>query len=160
VETGSETNTGGRLKRIAKHVAGETFFMTYGDGVGDIDLRSSLEFHRRHGRLVTVTTTRPPSRFGSVGFDPASGRVNSFWEKPKEHADWINGGFFVMEPAALDYIEGDHTAWENEPMRRLTADGQLGAFRHDGFWQPMDTLREKKYLEQVWAGGNAPWKVW
>jgi glucose-1-phosphate cytidylyltransferase len=158
IETGSETITGGRLKRLAPLVSDGTFMMTYGDGVSDVDLRALLAFHRTHGRLATVTAVRPPARFGAIELD--GDRVARFSEKPQVGEGWINGGFFVLEPRVIDYIDGDLTHWEREPLERLAAEGQLMAFRHDSFWQSMDTLRDKRYLESVWASGQPPWKVW
>ena len=158
VDTGAETQTGGRLRRL-RHLLGDgTFMLTYGDGVADIDLRRLLEFHRSHGKLATVSAVRPPSRFGSFLLDGS--RIARFEEKPQTGEGWINGGFFVLEPGVLDLIEGDDTVWERGPMERLAAAGQLMAYQHDGFWQAMDTLREKRILEELWASGAAPWKVW
>jgi len=158
VDTGEQTQTGGRLRRIRHLVEDGAFCMTYGDGVGDIDIGALLAFHRTEGCLATVTAVRPPARFGR--FDLDGKRVRGFQEKPRGDGDWINGGFFVLSPSALDHIAGDDTGWEKEPMQRLAADGQLAAFRHDGFWQPMDTLRDKNHLEQLLADGEAPWKLW
>ena len=158
VDTGLSTQTGGRLKRLRHLLADGTFMLTYGDGVADIDLRRLLEFHRAHGRLATVTAVRPPSRFGSFLLDGS--RITRFEEKPQTGEGWINGGFFVLEPGALDFIEGDDTVWERGPMERLAAEGQLMAYQHDGFWQAMDTLREKRVLDELWASGAAPWKIW
>lgn len=132
--------------------------MTYGDGVADIDIAALLALHRNEACLATVTAVRPPARFGRL--DLEGWRARGFQEKPRGDGDWINGGFFVLSPAALDRIDGDETLWENEPMRHLAASGQLAAFRHDGFWQPMDTLRDKNHLEELWATGHAPWKLW
>jgi len=132
--------------------------MTYGDGVADLDLSALVAFHRRHGRLATVTAVRPPARFGGITID--GDRVAAFAEKPQVGEGWINGGFFVLNRKVLDYIDGDLTAWEHEPMERLTAEGQLMAYRHDGYWQPMDTVRERNLLEALWQSGRAPWKVW
>jgi len=158
-DTGDDTMTGGRLKRVARHLApGETFCMTYGDGVADIDLGALLAFHRAHGRAATLTAVRPPGRFGAVAIE--EGRVTRFVEKPEGDGGWINGGFFVLEPRVLDEIAGDATVWEREPLEGLAAKGELGAFRHQGFWQPMDTLRDKAVLEEAWASGRAPWAVW
>jgi glucose-1-phosphate cytidylyltransferase len=158
VDTGIHSQTGGRLKRLKSWLGRETFMMTYGDGVADVDIRSVVAFHRRHGRLATVTTARPPARFGGIVFD--GDQVASFTEKPQTGEGWVNGGFFVLEPQVLDYIEGDETIWERGPLERLAADGQLMAYRHEGFWQPMDTLREKRLLEELWESGAAPWRVW
>jgi glucose-1-phosphate cytidylyltransferase len=158
VETGTSTQTGGRLKRLASWIGGETFMMTYGDGVGDIDLGQLLLLHRKHGKLATVTAVHPPSRFGELVIHDE--RVSHFAEKPQTGEGWINGGFFVLEYGALDYIEGDSMPWEHAPMQRLAADGQLVAYKHDGFWQSMDTLRDVHLLEKLWSEGNAPWKIW
>jgi glucose-1-phosphate cytidylyltransferase len=156
VDTGDTTMTGGRIKRLRSWIGDEPFLMTYGDGVADLDIRKVVEFHKRHGRLATVTATRPPSRFGSLVFQ--GDQVVDFSEKPQTGEGWINGGFFVLEPGVFDYIADDATLWERTPMERLAADGQLMAYRHEGFWQPMDTLREKQLLENLWASGKAPWK--
>ena len=158
VDTGVRTMTGGRLKRLGRWVGQETFLATYGDGVADIDVRALLAFHRRHGRLATVTAVRPPARFGGLVFD--GDRVVEFTEKPQAGEGWINGGFFVLEPGALEYIRGDDTPFEAEPLERLAADGQLMAYRHGAFWQCMDTLRDLRLLEGLWSNGQAPWKVW
>jgi glucose-1-phosphate cytidylyltransferase len=158
IETGPDTITGGRLKRLARFLADGTFMMTYGDGVSDVDLRSLLAFHRSHGRLATVTAVRPPARFGAIELDGQ--RVVRFTEKPQVGEGWINGGFFVLEPRVIEYIEGDGTHWEREPLERLAAEGELMAFRHESFWQSMDTLRDKRYLESIWSAGSPPWKVW
>jgi len=158
VDTGQTTNKGGRIKRLAPYLGGGTFMMTWGDGVSDIDLNRLLDFHRAHGKLATLTAVRPPARFGHIELD--GDVVSEFSEKPQAREGWINGAFFVLEPQVLDYIDGDETEWEKEPLERLAADGQLMAYRHGGFWQCMDTLRERKLLEQLWDSGNAPWKVW
>jgi glucose-1-phosphate cytidylyltransferase len=158
-ETGDATMTGGRLKRIARHLApGETFCMTYGDGVADIDISALIAFHRAHGKAATLTAVRPPGRFGAIVLE--SSAVTRFVEKPQGDGGFINGGFFVLEPSVLDMIEGDETVWEAAPLEGLAARGQLHAFRHDGFWQPMDTLRDKGVLEEQWRSGRAPWAVW
>ena len=158
VDTGAATQTGGRLKRIAPWLGDGTFLFTYGDGVSDVDLTDVLAFHRRHGRLATVTAVRPPARFGGLVFD--GDLVRDFTEKPQIGEGWINGGFFVLEPGVLDYIVGDDTIFEREPLERLAKDGQLAAYRHEGFWQCMDTLRDVRLLEGLWESGRAPWKVW
>lgn len=158
VETGQDTITGGRLKRLRPWLADGTFCMTYGDGVSNVDLSALLAFHRRHGKLATVTAVRPPARFGALTFN--GDRVAAFDEKQQTAEGWINGGFFVLEPAVLDYIDGDATHWEREPMERLSSEGQLMGFRHESFWQCMDTLRDKRLLELLWTAGEAPWKVW
>jgi len=159
IDTGEHSMTGGRLKRVIGHVAGdELFCMTYGDGVGDIDITAAIAFHRRSNRLATVTGTQPPGRFGALRL--AGDTVIGFQEKPVGDGNWINGGFFVLSPKVGDYIAGDHVTWEQGPMETLAAEGQLGLFRHSGFWQPMDSLRDKNQLEQHWAAGRAPWKIW
>jgi glucose-1-phosphate cytidylyltransferase len=159
VDTGEDSMTGGRLKRVADHVKDEEFFFfTYGDGVGDIDITRSIEFHRSHGKLATMTATYPPGRFGAL--DIEDGRVTHFLEKPKGDGGMINGGYFVLSPKVIDYITEDATIWEQEPLRNLASDGELMAFEHHGFWQPMDTLRDKLYLEELWDGRKAPWRVW
>jgi glucose-1-phosphate cytidylyltransferase len=158
IETGLATNTGGRVKRLQSLLRGETFMLTYGDGVGNVDLHALLKFHRSHGRLVTLTAVRPPARFGGLVFD--GDRVACFTEKPQIGEGWINGGFMVCEPGIFDYLKDDQTSLEKEPLEYLAAAGQLAAYRHEGFWQCMDTLRDKKYLENLWQEGKAPWKVW
>lgn len=158
VDTGLHTMTGGRLGRLRSWLEGGAFFATYGDGLADVDLRALLAFHRAHGRLATVTAVRPPARFGSLVLD--GDRVAAFSEKPASGDGWINGGFFVFEPGVLDLMAGDATVLEREPLERLAASDQLRAFRHAGYWQPMDTLREKRLLEDLWETGAAPWKVW
>ena len=159
VETGEETQIGGRIKRALPYLGDDDLFcLTYGDGVGDIDVTASIAAHRRRGRLATVTAVRPPGRFGALELSGES--VSGFREKPEGDGGWINGGFFVCSPKVGDYIEGDATVWEREPMERLAAEGQLGAHLHQGFWQPMDTLRDRRQLEALWASGQAPWKVW
>ncbi len=160
VDTGSTTQTGGRVRRVAPHLGGERFMMTYGDGVADVDLRALLAFHVAHGRLATVTAVQPPGRFGALELADDQETVRSFVEKPRGDGAWMNGGFFVLEPAVMDYIDGDGTLFEAEPLERLAADGQLRAYRHRGFWQPMDTLRDKRTLEELWSSGRAPWKTW
>jgi len=157
VDTGEATQTGGRLKRIAQFLDG-TFLFTYGDGVSNVDVRLSIEFHRQQGRLATITAVQPAGRFGALDIDGQ--RITRFEEKPPGDGSWVNGGFFVLEPAVLDYIDGDHSVWERDPLERLARDNQLSAFRHDGFWQPMDTLRDKNKLEELWSSGYAPWKIW
>jgi len=158
MDTGLNTVTGGRLKRVAPMVRGGTFMMTYGDGVSDVDLTRLLEFHRAHGKLATVTAVRPPARFGLLEMEGQ--RVVRFTEKPQVGEGWINGGFFVLEPAVLDYIDGDATHFEREPLERLAREGQLMAYPHDSFWQCMDTLRDKRMLDGLWEQGQAPWKSW
>jgi glucose-1-phosphate cytidylyltransferase len=161
VDTGEETMTGGRLRRVAAYLAGEeAFCFTYGDGVGDVDITRLIQFHREHGRLATLTAALPPGRFGAIDIRPEDGRVASFKEKPKGDGSRINGGFFVLSPKVIDLLAGDQTVWEREPLERLAETDQLRAFVHEGFWQPMDTLRDKNLLNELWASGNAPWKVW
>ena len=159
VDTGESTMTGGRLKRVAQYLAGEkAFCFTYGDGVSDVDITALVAFHEREGRLATVTATRPPGRFGAL--DIEGERVRRFKEKPDGDGVMINGGFFVLSPQVIDLIDGDETMWERGPLEQLAARGELAAFTHEGFWQPMDTLRDKVLLEELWALGRAPWKVW
>lgn len=158
IDTGLETATGGRIKRLAHMLGDETFMLTYGDGVADVDIRKLVDFHGSHGKLATVTAVRPPARFGSLELD--GDRVRRFSEKPQIGEGWINGGFFVLEPSVLNCIDGDGTIWEHEPLERLAENGQLAAYMHSGFWQPMDTLREVKILESLWSSGKAPWKIW
>ncbi len=158
IDTGEKTHTGGRIKRLANVLGDETFMLTWSDGLAPIDLQDLLRFHRRHGRLATVTAVHPPPRFGHIELD--GDRVARFSEKPLHGGGWINGAFFVLEPGIFDYIDGDATSWEQEPMERLAADGQLMAYRHEGFWQCMDTLHDKMRLETLWESGEAPWKIW
>jgi len=158
VDTGEHTMTGGRLKRVRSYVDAADFCMTYGDGVSDIDIKELVHFHARSGKLATITAVQPPGRFGTL--DVQGDMVRSFVEKPHGDGAWINGGFFVLSPKVLNYIEGDHTLWERNPLERLAADGELSAFTHRGFWQPMDTLRDKNLLEDLWHSSRAPWKVW
>ena len=158
VDTGEETMTGGRLKRVKKYLGDEDFCLTYGDGVADIDIKKLLEFHKSHGGLATLTATQSPGRFGALGIDGSA--IHSFKEKPVGDGNWINGGFFVLNPKVIDLIKDDTTVWEKEPLEKLAESKQLHAFKHDGFWQPMDTLRDKNHLEQLWSTGKAPWKKW
>jgi glucose-1-phosphate cytidylyltransferase len=158
VDTGLETATGGRIKRLKPKIGNERFMLTWGDGVSNVDLDKLLAFHEAHGKLATVTAVRPPARFGRLEID--GDRVTEFSEKPQLGEGWINGAFFVIEPQVFDYVEGDDTAWEREPLERLAREGQLMAYRHDSFWQCMDTLRDRKLLEQLWQSGNPPWKTW
>ncbi|MFO1051466.1 MAG: glucose-1-phosphate cytidylyltransferase [Planctomycetota bacterium] len=155
VETGAQTLTGGRIKRLAPYLGDSTFMVTWGDGVSDIDLDRLLAFHRSHGKLATITAVRPPARYGHLSI--VDGKVESFTEKPQLGEGWINGAFFVLEPKVFDYIEGDDVMWETDPLEHLARDGQLMAYQHHGFWQCMDTLREKKILEKLWESGDAPW---
>lgn len=160
VDTGEDSQTGGRLRRVRDYLpAGESFCFTYGDGVSDIDIGAEIAFHRRHGRWATVAAVQPPGRYGALQ-RTSEGMVSGFAEKPRGDGGWINGGFFVLQPEVLDLIDGDHISWEQEPMGQLARDGHLLAFEHAGFWQPMDTLREKNQLEQLWQTGKAPWKIW
>lgn len=160
VDTGAATMTGGRLKRVLPYVAeDDAFCFTYGDGVADVDISKLIEFHRGHGKLVTLTATQPTGRFGALKMDTDSA-VLSFTEKPKGDGAWVNGGFFVLSPKVAAYLDGDEAVWEREPLDRLSRDGQVAAYRHSGFWQPMDTMYDKNLLESCWASGNAPWKVW
>ncbi|MGI9111664.1 MAG: glucose-1-phosphate cytidylyltransferase [Gaiellaceae bacterium] len=158
VDTGAETMTGGRLRRVLDYVGDDDFCFTYCDGVADIDIRRLVEFHREQGRLATVTAVQPSGRFGSMRIEEA--RVLEFTEKPAGDDAWINGGFFVLSPRVGGYLEGDSTVWEREPLQRLAAEGELSSYRHSGFWQPMDTLRERDRLQQLWESGAAPWKSW
>ena len=162
VDTGDETQTGGRLRRVAAHVADEdAFCFTYGDGLSDVDVAATIAFHRAEGRAATVTAVHPPGRWGTIAQDPVDqGRVMAFEEKPPGDGNLINGGFFVLSPSVIDRIDGDATIFEREPLQRLAAEGELSAFVHEGFWQPMDTLRERNLLEELWASGSAPWKRW
>lgn len=158
IDTGNDTQTGGRVKRLAEFIGDECFMLTYGDGVSNISIPRLVEFHRAQGRLATVTAVRPAARFGQMVLD--GGQVVEFTEKPQIGAGWINGGFFVLEPGIRDYIAGDATSWEFDSMERLAADGQLAAYRHDAFWQCMDTVRDVHLLERLWSDGRAPWKTW
>jgi glucose-1-phosphate cytidylyltransferase len=158
IDTGLETMTGGRLLRLRPWLDDGCFMLTYGDGLGDIDIKALVEFHKAHGRLATVTAVRPPSRFGALQIE--NNAVRQFSEKPQTREGWINGGFFVFEPEVFSYLEDDKTILERDPMEQLAADGQIYAYQHEGFWQPMDTLREKRLLESLWQDNTAPWKVW
>ena len=158
VDTGQRTATGGRIRRLRPWVEEQTFMLTWGDGVSDVDLGALLSFHRAHGKLATLTAVRPPARFGHLELD--GDQVATFDEKPQTSEGWINGAFFVLEPGVFDYIEGDDTQWEKAPLERLAADGQLMAYRHESFWHCMDTLRDKKMLERLWSTDRAPWKTW
>jgi len=158
IDTGQDTMTGGRVKRVRQYLGEETFCLTYGDGLSDIDIASEVAFHKEHGKLATVAAVQPPGRFGVLNMGQNS-NVTSFEEKPQDEIGWINGGFFVLEPSALDYIEGDDTSFERAPLANLAKDGQLMAFQHHGFWQPCDTLRDKRELQALWDAGRAPWKA-
>lgn len=158
VDTGENTQTGGRLKRVKKYIGNEDFCMTYGDGVGDVNIAASIAFHKSHGKLATMTATQPPGRFGALDLNGL--KVNKFLEKPHGDGGWINGGFFVLSPGVIELIANEDTLWEKEPLEKLAKSDNLQAFIHTGFWQPMDTLRDKNQLEDLWASGKAPWKVW
>lgn len=158
VDTGIQTNTGGRIKRLAPYVGDEPFMLTWGDGVSDVNLHDLLAFHRNHGKIATMTAVRPPARFGHIQIQ--NNKVVEFTNQPQTSEGWINGAFFVLQPQVFDYIEGDNTQWEKEPLENLAADGQLMAYRHHSFWQCMDTLRDKVLLESLWQTGSAPWKIW
>jgi glucose-1-phosphate cytidylyltransferase len=158
VDTGDETQTGGRLRRVLPFVDGEDFCFTYGDGLADVDIGQLIGFHRRHELLATVTAVQPPGRFGALELE--GDVVGSFEEKPRGDGAWTNGGFFVLSPGVARYLESDATVWEQEPMHALARDRQLASFRHDGFWQPMDTLRDRNHLEHLWTSGQAPWRIW
>ncbi len=158
VDTGEDTMTGGRIKRVADHIGDEDFCCTYGDGISDVNITELIGFHKQHGKLATLTATQPPGRFGALAL--SGNEVLNFQEKPHGDGSWINGGFFVLSPKVFNYIAGDDTIWEREPMERLAKEGQIAAHFHSGFWQPMDTLRDKNHLEELWASGKAPWKSW
>ena len=158
VDTGLNTMTGGRIKRVKDYIGNETFMLTYGDGVGNINIKSLLEFHKQHGKYATLTAVQPSGRFGALDIEDI--QVKNFKEKPKGDGAWINGGFFVLEPQIFEYIEGDETIWERDPLENLAKDGQLMAYKHTGFWKPMDTLRDKIQLQKLWETNQAPWKVW
>ena len=158
VDTGEHTQTGGRLRRVREYLGDESFCFTYGDGLADVDVGALVRFHHQQKRLATITAVQPPGRFGAL--DIADARITRFEEKPQGDGSWINGGFFVLQPAAIDLIHGDETVWEREPMESLARDAQLSAWTHRGFWQPMDTLRDRALLERLWQSGQAPWKVW
>lgn len=159
VDTGEASMTGGRLRRVREYIGDDSFCFTYGDGVADVDIGALIAFHQQHGRQATLTAVKPPGRYGALQLED-DGTVHRFQEKPEGDGGWINGGFFVLEPAVIDRIEDDATTWEQEPLKSLARDGQLSAFHHRGFWQPMDTLRDKMHLENLWVSGQAPWKVW
>ncbi len=158
VDTGEKTMTGGRLRRVREHLGNESFCFTYGDGVSDVDIKGLIAFHRKRGRKATLTAVQPPGRYGAV--DIEQNAVTRFHEKPQGEGGWVNGGFFVLEPSVLDFIDGDQSIFEREPLESLAREGQLNAFKHGGFWQPMDTLRDKQLLEDLWTRGSAPWKTW
>ena len=160
VDTGEKTMTGGRLKRVREYLDNETFCMTYGDGVSDVDIPALIRFHKAQGTLATLTAAQPPGRFGAFSLHQGQNRIDTFKEKPEGDGAWVNSGFFVLEPAVIDYIDGDSSVWEHQPLERLAHDSQLSAYRHHGFWQPMDSLRDKTVLENLWQSGNPPWKIW
>ena len=159
VDTGKESMTGGRIKRIQPHIGNEPFLLTYGDGVSDVNITELVKFHKENGKLCTVTSVQPSGRFGALNISDKNS-VLSFTEKPRGDGSWINGGFFVCEPSVFDYIDGDQTTWEKEPMENIANNGEMDTFKHNGFWKPMDTLRDKQELEADWAAGNAKWKIW
>jgi len=160
VDTGEKTLTGGRIKRIANFLGNETFCLTYGDGLSDVNITELIKFHEKENTLATLTAVQPPGRFGVIDLHKGQTKITSFSEKDKSDGAWINGGFFVLNPKVVDYIENDLTTWEQEPLKKLAGEGNLSAYKHTGFWQPMDTLRDKMYLEELWASGKAPWKIW
>jgi len=160
IDTGETTMTGGRIKRIRRYLPNETFCCTYGDGVTDLNITELIAFHKKQGTLATLTAVQPPGRFGAFTMARSDARIKSFREKPRGDRAWINGGFFVLDPGIFDYIDGDATVWEREPMERLAKDGMLSAYRYSGFWHAMDTLRDKNVLEDLWQTGNAPWRTW
>lgn len=160
VDTGLNTMTGGRLRRVRDYIGDETFCFTYGDGVGDIDITESIEFHNKQGRKATMTVVQPPGRFGAISLGRCETTIEHFKEKPDGDGAWVNGGYFVLEPSVIDYITEDATVWEQEPLMNLAKDGQLNAYKHGGFWQPMDTVNDRNKLEKLWASGDAPWKMW
>ena len=160
IDTGEKTMTGGRIKRIKEYLDNETFYLTYGDGVSDINIQELTDFHKSQKTLATMTAVQPPGRYGAFDLHEGETRIKSFREKPKGDGAWVNGGFFIVEPEVINYISGDTTVWEQEPLQNLARDGKLSAFRHFGFWQSMDTLRDKNFLEGLWSTGKAPWKIW
>ncbi|MCC6240192.1 MAG: glucose-1-phosphate cytidylyltransferase [Phycisphaerales bacterium] len=160
IDTGDQTMTGGRLKRVKSYLGNEAFALTYGDGVSTVNITEEIAFHKQHKALCTLTAVRPPGRFGAINLKEGDPRITAFHEKPKGDNAYVNGGFFICQPEVLDYIDGDSTSWEAQPLERLSQEGKLIAYRHDGFWQPMDTLRDRQYLDNLWVNGQAPWKVW
>lgn len=160
VDTGANSMTGGRLKRVKKYIGDETFCFTYGDGLANINITDLVAFHKKQNTLATLTATQPPGRFGAFTLNQDQMKITSFHEKPSGDGAWINGGYFVLEPKAIDYIDNDESIWEQEPLQKIAQDGQLSAYKHGEFWQPMDTLRDKHYLESLWNDNKAPWKVW
>lgn len=160
IDTGESTMTGGRLKRVREYIGNETFCLTYGDGVSNVDIRALIRFHKAQGALATLTAAQPPGRFGAFSLQQGQNRIETFKEKPEGDGAWVNSGFFVLEPRVMDYIDDDATVWEQAPLERLARDGQLSAYRHTGFWQPMDSLRDKNVLEAHWQSSKPPWKIW
>lgn len=160
IDTGEDTMTGGRLKRVKEHIGTETFCFTYGDGVSNVNVSELVKFHKEQGTMATLTAVQPPGRFGAISLTEGQTVISKFNEKPEGDGAWINGGYFVLEPDVIDFIEGDSIMWEHEPLSKIAELGQLAAYRHDGFWQPMDTLRDKQYLDNLYKSGKAPWKVW
>lgn len=160
VDTGERTMTGGRIKRVKEYIGDETFCLAYGDGVSDVNITDQIAFHREQKCLATLTAIQPPGRFGAISLTENQSRISSFREKPKGDGAWINGGFFVLEPQVMEYISGDMTVWELDPLQKLASDGMLSAYKHEGFWQSMDTLRDKNVLEELWKSGKPPWKIW
>ncbi len=160
VDTGEKTMTGGRLKRVRDYIGNETFCFTYGDGVSDVNIKELIAFHKEQGTLATLTATQPPGRFGAICLGREQAKITNFQEKPQGDGAWISGGYFVLEPEVIDFIADESTVWEKEPLQKLAHMEQLSAYKHQGFWQPMDTLRDKNYLEDLWKTGDAPWKVW
>jgi len=160
VDTGENTMTGGRIKRVRDYIGNETFCLTYGDGVTDVNIKILIDFHRDQKALATLTAVQSPGRFGAFKLEQNQHKISAFKEKPKGDGAWINGGFFIVEPSVIDYIKNDSTVWEREPLEKLAHDGELAAYRHQGFWHPMDTLRDKNVLEELWQSGRAPWKIW
>jgi glucose-1-phosphate cytidylyltransferase len=160
IDTGDTTMTGGRLKRVQDHIGDETFCFTYGDGVSDVNLTDLVVFHKKHNTLATLTAVQPPGRFGAFSLAEGEIKIAGFREKPQGDGAWVNGGFFVLDPGVFDYIQDDRTVWEREPLEKLSREREISAYRHSGFWQPMDTVRDKQVLEELWESGKAPWKVW
>jgi glucose-1-phosphate cytidylyltransferase len=160
VDTGDSTMTGGRLKRVREHIGNETFCFTYGDGLSAVNIEELVRFHQQQNTLATLTASQPPGRFGAIHLEGDQTKITSFREKPDGDGAWVNSGFFVLEPETIDLIDGDATVWEQEPLQKLAQMDQLSAYKHSGFWQPMDTLRDKHVLEELWNGGNPPWKAW
>lgn len=160
VDTGENTMTGGRLKRVREHLGNEAFCFTYGDGVSNVNITELIQFHKEQGMLATLTAVQPEGRFGAISLGQEQTKISQFHEKPEGDGAWINGGYFVLEPDVIDYIGDDAVMWEHDPLKKLASDGQLSAYKHDGFWQPMDTLKDKNYLEKLWKDNKAPWKVW